>query len=99
MIEPGTRFGHCLRSANTYLSRITSEGKSMARTKKALEPIDELFLNTYLTFIEVVYIELRNHKTVKRWRCKCKCGKIAIIPPSKFVYGQVKSCGCKRSKL
>lgn len=29
-----------------------------------------------------------------RWRCKCDCGKITIVPSRTLIHGGTKSCGC-----
>ncbi len=40
-----------------------------------------------------------NRSGVYFWRCKCKCGKEAIVRQSNLITGHTKSCGCLQSKV
>lgn len=33
------------------------------------------------------------------WECECVCGKIVYVEASRFIRGEVASCGCKRSEM
>jgi hypothetical protein len=37
---------------------------------------------------------LEPHAGSIRWRCRCECGKIAIVSVSKLRHGHTRSCGC-----
>ncbi|MGA7872938.1 MAG: hypothetical protein WCA22_18770 [Candidatus Binatus sp.] len=34
-----------------------------------------------------------------RWRCRCECGKVVIVPGSRLARGKTQSCGCLRDEL
>lgn len=54
----------------------------------------------YLTAIERAadYIQ-PNGFTKAQWRCRCVCGRYVIKQQTSLLWGQVKSCGCKKSAM
>ena len=46
--------------------------------------------------LSVIKIANPNRKINKLWECKCKCGKIVLVPQSNLTSGHTKSCGCYR---
>lgn len=52
----------------------------------------------YLTVIERDYeypiIHNIKTKTIRYWKCKCKCGNFTTVSEYSLKYGRVMSCGC-----
>jgi hypothetical protein len=52
----------------------------------------------WLTAVERVMFHHPSGKKEGRWRCVCDCGKEVVIPHSRLLTGNTKSCGCKRGR-
>lgn len=48
-----------------------------------------------LVVLDLATNDASNHK---RWRCKCKCGRIRVIREYFLLNGITKSCGCYRNQ-
>jgi len=52
----------------------------------------------WLLALERVVVERSYGRKEGRWRCVCDCGKEIVIPHSRLLTGNTKSCGCKRGR-
>jgi hypothetical protein len=64
-----------------------------ARIARSIDRTGEI--HSYLTVLG----RAPNKSTSVRWRCQCICGKETLVHASSLARGNVKSCGCQRSRL
>jgi len=88
--------GGALTSGNTNSCGCLSKENRKALNFKSPYSVSKIKIGDRRNFLKILH-QVENQKGKHRqWKCLCECGNQIVVNTSQFLYGSVKSCGCKR---